>query len=186
MKRFFISFFGLLVILFANAQSPVFFHLSASGNFVSDKGENFIVVDFENKSAHNLYQMVASNIANTFNDPSKVFSGVDDTSIKVRAYCPDLCTKKLLLTFPGGGYYQLFFQFKDNKIRVSAPYIESTVEYNTNPPSYGDFYDIVKKWYNKKGEIKEKNKADVLRVEAKMNVILNSILGLGSADQEDW
>ncbi len=114
-------------------------------------------------------------------------SGVEDASIKVRAYCPSICTKKLILTFDGGVYYQLEFRIKDGRVRVSAPYIEDTVTFNSVPPQTDSFRKIVSKWY-KKGELK---KGDVMKHKEamlQMNGIINRILHTSAVQdaQDDW
>lgn len=186
-KKIYLILLGFISILNLNAQSPIFFHLNPGGYFTTENGEDYAVVSYEDKTAHELYQMIATNISLLYNDPSKVMSGVDDSTIKVRAYCNSICTKKLLMTFYGGGYYQLNFQFKEGKIRVSAPRIEQRITFDSVPPTYGEFKDIVKNWYNKKGEIKDKNKKDVFNLESQINVIINEILGLGDSNYDtDW
>lgn len=175
----------LLLPLLAFAQE-VAFKLTPQATFVTENGEDFVVVPFEGKDAHQIYQTLASNVGSLFNDPSKVMSGVEDASIKVRAYCSTLCQKKVLLTFNGGGYYQLEFRIKDGRVRVSAPYVENQIAFDSQPISYGDFPTIVSKWY-KKGELKDKNKKDVMLVELQLNATINGILGLGqNKNEEDW
>lgn len=166
----------------------VWFDLQPDGQFLTKDGKDFVVVEYEGKTAHELYQMIATNIGSAYNDPSKVMSGVEDASIKVRAYCPNLVQKKLILTFNGGAYYQLEFKFKDGRIRVSAPYIEREVIFDSQPPQYANFYDIVAKWY-KKGELK---KGDRVKYEV-LNITVNSFIqvilnpsGNNKDANEDW
>lgn len=172
----------------AIAQDKVQFNLTPIGSFITDGGEDFVVVPFEGKSAHEIYQTLATNVGSLYNDPSKVMSGVEDASIKVRGYSSNLCLKKAILTFGGGGHYQLEFKIKDGRVRVSAPYIENQISFDTQPISYGEFRHIVSKWYDKKtGEPKDKNKTDIFRVENQINRIVNSILGLNENQaEEEW
>ena len=55
-----------------SAQELVSFKVTPDGNFVSSTGEDFVVVPFEGKNAHQIYQMLASNVGSVYNDPSKV------------------------------------------------------------------------------------------------------------------
>lgn len=166
----------------------VWFELQPDGMFLTKDGKGYAVVEYEGKTAHELYQIIASNISSAYNDPSKVMSGVEDTSIKVRAYCSSLVQKKMILTFNGGGYYQLEFKFKDGRIKVNAPYIEREIVYDSQPPQYANFYDIVAKWF-KKGELKkgDRVKYEVLNLTANsfIQVILNPS-GNNKDANEDW
>lgn len=177
----------LVLSVTAMAQDKVNFNLTPIGSFITDGGEDFVVVPFEGKSAHQIYQLLATNVGSLYNDPSKVMSGVEDASIKVRAYSANLCQKKVVLTFDGGGYYQLEFKIKDGRVRVSAPYIENQISFETQPISFGEFRYIVSKWYEKKtGEPKNKNKRDIYRIEHQVNSIINSILGFNANQEEEW
>ncbi|MDE6049465.1 MAG: hypothetical protein K2G09_07220 [Paramuribaculum sp.] len=181
-----------LIVLFLSvnvmAQEKVHFNLTPLASFITDSGEDFVVVPFEGKSTHEIYQTLSTNVGSIYNDPSKVMSGVEDASIKVRGYSSNLCQKKVILTFDGGGHYQLEFKIKDGRVRVTAPYIENQITFNTQPISYGEFRYIVSKWYDKKtGEPKDKNKNDISRVENQINGLVNSILGLdASTAEEEW
>ena len=53
-----------------------------------------MVIPFEGKTAHQIYQELASNVGSTFNDPSKVMSEVEDASIKIRAFSDNLVMAK--------------------------------------------------------------------------------------------
>ena len=53
----------------------VWFELQPDGMFLTKDGKGYAVVEYEGKTAHELYQMIASNISSAYNDPSKVMSG---------------------------------------------------------------------------------------------------------------
>lgn len=177
----------MLLPMLAGAQELVNFVLMPDGTYQTEDGKDFVVIPFEGKTAHQLYTMIATNVGSVYNDPSKVMSGVEDVSIKIRAYSPNLCSKKVVLTHNGGGYYQLEFKFKDERIRISAPYIENKIEFNTQPASYGYFRDIVSKWY-KNGVLKEKNKKDYDAIVSQINTIINAILHISTVQDatEEW
>lgn len=190
MKKLIAIVMMLLPMLMWGQQTAdsVWFDMQPDGMFLTKDGNGFAVVEYEGKTAHELYQMIASNISSAYNDPSKVMSGVEDTSIKVRAYCSSLVQKKVLLTFNGGGHYQLEFKFKDGRIRVNAPYIERGIVYDTQPPQYANFYDIVTKWF-KKGELKSGDKVKYEVLNIKVNSFIQSILnpsGNSKDSNEDW
>ena len=184
----------LLFPFFLNAQELVYFKLTPNATFVSESNENFVIVPFEGKNAHEIYQILASNVGSTFNDPSKIMTSVQDASIKIRAYSDNIYLKKIglgmVLVFKG--YYQLEFRIKDGRVRVSAPLVEEEID---GPPTtlgngIGEysFSKLVNTWFNN-GEIKKKEKQNVINLETELNSVINTILGLiGSTKQveEDW
>lgn len=184
----------LVCPIFALAQDLVSFKLTPEANFVTASGEDFVVVPFEGKSAHEIYQLLASNVGSVYNDPSKVMSGVDDASIKIRAFSNNLYTQKVLgIPHAWEGYYQLEFRIKDGRVRVSAPFVENDISSPSLSPNAiggnrGSFSHVVKKWF-KNGEVKEKEAKHVTNVEYQMNGAINAILGLsGSTSKvdDDW
>lgn len=184
----------LVCPILAFAQELVTFKLTPQATFTSASGEDFVVVPFEGKTAHEIYQMLASNVGSVYNDPSKVMSGVDDASIKIRAFSDNLYTQKVLgIPHTWEGYYQLEFRIKDGRVRVSAPHIEDAIRCpslssNAIGGNTGSFAHIVKKWF-KNGEVKEKEAKNVANVELQMNGAINAILGLsGSTSKvdDDW
>lgn len=175
---------------FVSGQELVSFKVTPDGNFVSSMGEDFVVVPFEGKSAHQLYQMLASNVGSVYNDPSKVMSGVEDVSIKIRAFSDNIYTKKVMgISHPFCGYYQIEFRIKDGRVRVSAPYVEDDIDAPTISNQFGgnkgSFRYIVKKWF-KDGQLKEKEVPNAVNIESQLNGAINSVLGLtGSASTID-
>ena len=110
---------------------------------------------------------------------------VEDASVKIRAFSDDLVRISILgLKQSLGGYYQLEFRIKDGRVRVSAPIVEETLW--TNLPTERVFSKEVKKYF-KNGVVKDKKQADLIIVEAKMNTIINSILGtIKTEDSDNW
>lgn len=184
-------FFLLLCPFLMNAQDLVNFKLTPQGSFVAADGENYVVVPFEGKTAHQLYQMLASNVGSVYNDPSKVMTGVEDASIKIRAFSDNIYVKKVLgMPSYVQGHYQLEFRIKDGRVRVSAPMVEENLEMvGADGKRYpASFSHIVKGWF-KNGEPKEKEVQNIENVENQMNYPINAILGLvgkTSTVDEDW
>ena len=85
MRKLIVMLLTLLPIL-AGAQELANFVLMPNGTYQTEDGQDFIVIPFEGKTAHQIYQELATNVGSTFNDPSKVMSGVEDASIKIRAF----------------------------------------------------------------------------------------------------
>ena len=181
--------FLTLILLFCPilvfAQDLVTFKLTPQATFVTASGEDFVVVPFDGKSAHEIYQTLASNVGSVYNAPSKVMNVVEDASIKIRAFSPSFFKQKIIgVPIEFGLYYQLEFRIKDGRVRVSAPYFEDDNEVG----DIGNFAKIVKKWF-KNGQVKEKETKTVAGLELYINGIINSILGLTgrtSNIDDDW
>lgn len=180
-----LTLFLMLLPLLVSAQDLAIFTLNQYGQYVSADDEDYIVVSFEGKTAHEIYQELATNVSSLYNDPSKVMTGVEDASIKIRAFSDDLIRIKILgLGQSLGGYYQLEFKIKDGRVRVSAPMVEETMW--IDGPTFRTFSKEVKGYF-KNGELKDKKKEDYSIVVAKMNSIVNSILGsTKSEDDDNW
>lgn len=167
------------------SQQYVDFKLTPDVSFKTDEGNDYEIVMYEGKSAHEIYQLLATNITSLYNNPSKVMTSVDETTIKIRAlgtcFYYTALGRKIFLT----GYYQLLFKIKDGKVRVSAPYFENRTE---NKDGYVVYLDEhVKKMY-RKGNLKEKAELEYKYANFTINSIIKSILGLSKKlkEEEDW
>ena len=185
--RFLSTILLTFVCLLSSAQTMVAFHVTPDGSFISPDGDDFVVVKFENKSAHEIFQSLASNVSSLYNDPSKVMSTVDDASIKIRAMETICANKGLGITIGSWiGYYQLDFKIKDGRVRVSAPVIEHYMK-DSNFKKPDKSYPGYVKGFFKDGELKENKKDEYEALNFKFNLIINSILGLTKSEKEnDW
>ncbi len=187
MKKF-ILFFFCLFSLSINAQDLVYFKLTPNGYFASDNDKEYIIVPFEDQNAHQIFQQLSVNVNSLYKNPSKVMSVIDDASISIRAFddkitfIKDLVGKKFWLS----GYYNLNFEIKDGRVKVSAPKIDKEMVRTINSLREKYFYELVKGWF-KDGVVKEKSKKQVEYTEANMNLLINTILGKGQKQpEEDW
>ena len=178
--------------MLAWGQELANFVLMPDGTYQTEDGKDFVVIPFEGKTAHQIYQELASNVGSTFNDPSNVMSGVDDASIKIRAYSDNLVMAKpfgFVKDQPYGGHYQLEFKIRDGRVRVSAPIVEEDVEYiSYDHKRYdGTFSKLVSKYF-KNGVLQEKKKKNYDAMVARMNSIINRILYTSTVQDanEDW
>ncbi len=177
----------MLLPLLAGAQELANFVLLPDGTYQTEDGKDFVVIPLEGKTAHQIYQELASNVGSTFNDPSKVMSGVEDASIKIRAFSDFLWFNKVLgIPHGWGGYYQLEFRIKDGRVRVSAPIVED-IAMDTQPYDKWSYGSKVKKWF-KNGVVKEGDKKKYDEIVAHMNGIINRILYTSTVQDatEDW
>ena len=123
MKRI-LSLLMFLTCLVVQAQErKVEFKLQPTGCFQTEDGKDFVVVEFEDKSADELYSMVKTNVMTTYNSPKEVMSESDGV-ITIFAYEKNIWyAKSLGATGLYDGNYKLIFRFKDGKVRVDAPSI---------------------------------------------------------------
>ena len=120
-------------------------------------------------------------------------SGVEDASIKIRAFSDNIYTKKVMgIPHAFQGFYQIEFRIKDGRVRITAPYVEDSLDApsisNQFGGNKGSFRHIVGKWF-KNGKLKEKEAPNASNIELQLNGAINGILGLsGSTSKvdDDW
>lgn len=185
MKKVLFSLAFLLVVGASFAQNVATFKLTASGSFASVDGKEFIVIPFEGKNEHQIFQLLCANVNKLYKNPQKVMSVVDDASVSVRAYDSKITyIKDLIQTFDVGGYYNLNFEIKAGRVKVSAPIIDEDMTRTVNGAREKDFSRMVRSW-TKDGVFKEKFTKQVEYTETNINSIINTILGTDKAHQED-
>lgn len=128
MKKILLVIFFSLINIQCWSQQYVDFKLMPDVSFKTDDGNDYEVVEYPDKNSHEIYQLLTSNITTLYNNPSKVMTSFDETSIKVRAlgtfFYYKALGRKIFLT----GYYQLLFKIKEGRVRVSAPFLENRTE----------------------------------------------------------
>ena len=187
MEKIFVLLFAFIAIS-VKAQSLVEFKLTPNGDFVSAEGKNYIVCQFEGKTAHQIFQEISVNANKLYKNPQKVMSVVDDASISIRAYDSEITfIKDLIQKFWLGGYYKIDIEIKDGRVKVSAPIIEESMTKTVDGSREKDFSKIVKGWY-RDGVVKEKSQKQVDYTERTINTYVNVILGTVKSkdEQEEW
>lgn len=175
-----------------NAQDLVKFDLKSDGTFQTDKGKAFVVVEFEGKTAQELYNMVKANVLKLYNSPQNVLNEIEPTNITIRALSDVLySTYKLGAAFVEyRAKYNLVFQFKDGRIRVDAPLIDRQLDVTaTALPVPKTFVSLVDDWFEKNGSVKKKKRDMVNKVEEMFNYPINYLLGnlsQKSSAEEEW
>lgn len=191
MKKFIFFCFCLFHII-ASAQNEVNFVLKENGEYYTEgESQNFQIVQFEGKSAEEIYTILLTNINSIYNDPKIIVSNVKNSSIKVRA----LLKEALFVNLYGmaecwvAANYQLEFRIKDGRVRVSAPFIEDELirenlssyeSSHTNKSSnsntgFWSFRKQVSKQF-KKGVVKNKYQRYHKEANQRINNIINNIL----------
>ena len=66
------------VALSANSQQKIDFHLSQTGDFLTGDGEDYVVIPFEGKTAHDIFMEIVQNINSLYKSPKEVLSTIED------------------------------------------------------------------------------------------------------------
>lgn len=116
------------------------YELQSDGTFDKDGETDYYVLNFGNKSAHQLYMDVLSHIASMYKHPEYVTTKVADRSIIVNGH-----KEHVAFYTDRDGYatavsydYRIELQFKNGKIRVNAPEI---VEIQTDNGKWTETYN---------------------------------------------
>lgn len=192
MKRTILCSILLFLCVSINSQTIVKFNLKPNGTFLADDEKSFVVVEFNGKTAQELYSMVKSNVMTLYNSPKTVMSENEPNSLSIRALSGVIHeTYKL-----GGGfvsykaYYNLVFHFKDGRIKVDAPVIDGNLNVNaTGVPIPKTFVSLVDDWFDKKGNVKNKSEKNKKKIEATFNYPINYLLGNykdNNQSEENW
>ena len=178
-------------IVFADAQELVEFKLQRSGAFLTAAGEEYAVVEFQGKTAEELYQMVKDNVSEYYENPEDILTE-EDNKLTVRGGCKDFVMWTFMMVATQfGAFYDLTFRFKDGRIRIDAPVIEDELIATASVMKKGtsaSFKSMLGSFY-KNGELKEKSKPKVIQIENYINTTVNQLLGLiksKTADDDDW
>lgn len=178
---------SVIISVTCTAQPSIEFHVNSSGDFVSAKGTDFVIVEYDGMDAHAIFQELSANVNTIYNSPSKVMSFVEDVSIKIRAL-NDFLTNSTM-GIPVGtwqGYYQLEFRIKDGRVRVEAPQIEPYFHDSNYKKPNKSYRNYVKGLF-KNGEVKENKMKEYIRLNYMMNSVINSILGSTKTKEDrDW
>lgn len=107
-----------------------FFIKDASGVLKTNGDDNYYVLNYQGKSASELYTNILSAILTIYKNPEKVLSKIENVSITISGTAMDVPVPneadEINSMFPQENDYFAFdynfiFQFKDGKIRVNAP-----------------------------------------------------------------
>lgn len=193
MKRFVFLFLLSTSLVTINAQELVRFNLKPDGTFQTDDEKSFAIVEFEGKTAQELFNMVKANVLTLYNSPKTVMNEIEPSNITIRAR-----SEKLYSTYKLGtafveyrANYNLVFQFKDGRIKIDAPLVDKQLDVSaTAVPLPKTFISLIDDWFEKNGQIKKKKQKLVTKVEDIFNYPINYLLGnlnqVPSTDNEDW
>lgn len=137
------------------SNNNIFHFKPGTGEMETSGPDNFKVYNYEGKSASELYKNVISAISLLYKNPDKVLSKVDNVSITVSATALDVKVprKKSSINdvFPQKYDYYAFdytlsFLFKEGKIRVDAPFLDSKSILFANPIDGGLYSSVASRF----------------------------------------
>jgi hypothetical protein len=165
-------------------QTTFEFKMQWDASFKKEGENNFYVVNFGRKSAHQLYMDVLSHIASIYKNPDYVTSKVEDRSIVINGYAGEIAYFKDYWGdyYSAGFKYRLEFQFKEGKIRVNAPTtLELYAEGSNNTKKYSDYDPTTNVFFNLFS-----TEADTVKkeIDKYVNTLIATVV-YGSKD-EDW
>lgn len=190
MKKFLlILFFCVSCHTCLYSQEQVVFKLLPDGSFTSTQGNNYAVVQFENNSAEELFEMVYNNLFNLYKFPESVLRVNKYNTIYVHGYMDMGKIRIVLLPRALGGYYNLKFSFKDGRIRIDAPTFDNPLictDGSLDPPAYPSFANYAKSLF-KNGKPNSNYVNLITNLENTLNGIINYSLGtLKDSSDDDW
>lgn len=186
MKQLFISIALCLFVLSANSQQKIDFHLSQTGKFLTEDGDDYLVIPFEGKSAHDIFLEVVQNVNSLYKSPKEVLSTIEDQSISIFAMGSPIAYDKILgLTREGYGYYTIKILVKDNKIRFELPKIDKVSFGSGDHKTTVSYSYQIGEYFDKKGIVKSKRESWVKAIESKMKGICNYIIMGGEKKKVD-
>lgn len=184
MKNKIILLLTLFVTFGAYGQNLEPFKIQRDGIFLTEEGKSFQVVEFEGKTAQELYDMVLLNAKRMFIPPKDEISENEAVNISIG----------WLFEIPRGVFsfddYQTWtvrcyysLTFKDGRIRVEAPRMDKYLVAKTSTKDISLLFgDAVNYCYNKKGEINPKRAHRLEAFEDGANTTLKALLGV----EENW
>jgi transcription initiation factor IIF auxiliary subunit len=161
--------------------------LTPNGFFnLQNTSQDFVVLEVDGNTQSELYQKVLLFLHSTYNSPKDVISQVEPVSITINGWSGKAIRRNSMHAFDMG--YSINFQFKDNKIRVSAPTFDLTtftdktqrLELVANNSFTGSVLGI----YNTKGTLKSEHAKNDL--ETHFNEFIQALNTSLKSSSEDW
>lgn len=191
MKRFIFSVCITLtsISLFAQKES---FTLRPDGSFKNRSNQkNYVIVQFPGISQQELYHNFLVVLQNKCIALEGQYAVVPDKSINIYRH-------ESKINFRTGGfwgsaafngylYYKFLFQFRDGQVRIEAPIVDHLGSPYTKSESYMQFNEVLDYMglFDKEGNVKEKKREAVEKLEDDANSILTDIINSVS-DNMKW
>lgn len=180
----------LFVTFAVQAQNVVPFKMQPNGTYLTEDGKDYQIVEFEGKTAQELYGMVLLNAKQLFYDAKDIIVGNEPFNVSINAKF-DVPKEALgpfytesVIVFEGRVDYAL--SFKDGRIKIEAPKIGETLHsvFDFNSTYDWKLVRIIGDSFNRKGVVKPKFAESIKKNEANVNGHIEALLGIQK--DEDW
>lgn len=155
----------------------------------SNLDNNYVVLEFENKDAEDLYNSAVKYISLNYKNPDEVISGqVENDFIKYNTYVSNFPeAKSAWVNLDLNTKYTTLLSFKDNKVKYEIVSINMENIDGIRLAFTGSAWDGNHTIYNKKGKLKKEDAKTQL--ESYFNNDIQSVLSAlngESSSEDDW
>lgn len=184
MKKLILLAIAALFSIAVNAQSK--FELMPTGGFVNEenKDNDYVTFDFEGSTKEQIYSRALVAISSMYVSPKDVLSTVENEIISINGVGKEAILGRIMgMKFGYNISYTMTLKFKDGKLRIDAPSINSIT--HPNPSADRPVIYVPQNIFNKKGEVKnEETKASI---EGFFNSLINQITSaMTTATDSNW
>ena len=181
----------IAVVVQANAQAEFNgFTISADGHYRAADGKDYIIYQFDGKSAKDIYTLICSNVSKVYNSPQSVMSTVENSSVAIHAFADDILYQKsyLGIKFFYEGTYNLLIEIKDGRVKINAPSFGMQTGQSETINRTKTAENILSDFFDKKGRLKGNRVIWKSYAEQRINSIYKTLLGLGNTKDtnNDW
>ncbi len=155
------------------------------GKFVIDSINNYYVIPFTGKTAHELYMDQLARIASIYVSPDRVTEKVEDKTIVINA------AESNLMSYLGVTgrvevivKYRIEMQFKDGKIRLNPPSISKAIKNIKEAFRPGNTFEEIN--LNRLSSANNNVPKFSQNVEKYFNVLLDMLVYGNGKQDEDW
>lgn len=117
------------------------FKLCGNASFMTlDLLSNYIIIDFKDKSRNKLYDNIFMTVNKMYSNPRESINSIENSLIQVNGYKKDVSCfngRKISIS------YKLEFEFKDNRIKIAAPFITNIWDDNVKINSSSEYIKSV-------------------------------------------
>ena len=181
----------IAVVVQANAQAEFNgFTISSDGHYRAADGKDYIIYQFDGKSAKDIYTLICSNVSKVYNSPQSVMSTVENSSVAIHAFADDILYQKsyLGIKFFYEGTYNLLIEIKDGRVKINAPSFGMQTGQSETINRTKTAENILTDFFDKKGRLKGNRVIWKHYAEQRINSIYKTLLGLGNTKDtnNDW
>jgi|WetSurMetagenome_2_1015567.scaffolds.fasta_scaffold216311_2 hypothetical protein len=185
MKKIILLLVMALGCIFTYAQSRVDFQLTPNGTFISKDGKGYAIINYDNQTKDQLYSEAFLAATKFHNTSESVIRNEDDKMITIHGDYKNVAKyMTMVLYFPLSAKYIVQFQFKDGKVKISAPLITSI---NLEGVDVDKPMLWLSQLYNEKGKPKKSRITTIEEIDKSMNSIINNILtNMENSKKDNW